>query len=292
MDWDDVRLFLGVARGGGLSGAARALRRDPATLGRRIARLESDLGVTLFVKGPGGYRLTEEGSRLMVHAEEAEAAIRSAEDEVRGGLSGAIRIGAPDGCATYLLPPVTAALTAENPDLQIEIVALPRVFDLNRREVDMAIAVSRPSSGRLTVQRIADYHLSLAAHVDYLARHPIAGPGDLERARIIGYVPDMIFDRELDYLGEVGLTRVDLASSSVTVQAAWIARGSGLGIVHDFMLGHMTGVRRVLPDEIRLTRSYWLLRPQGDARAPGLDRFAAELVAGVREEILRAEGSA
>ncbi len=289
MHWDDMRVFLGVARRGGLSAAAQALRLDPATLGRRIARLEADLGVALFIKGPTGYRLSEEGARLMDHAERAEGALRAAETEVRGPLSGAIRIGAPDGCATFLLPQVTAALARENPDLEIEIVALPRLFDLNRREVDMAISVSRPAAGRITVQKISDYRLSLAAHRDYLARHPpITAIRDLRGHRIVGYVPDMIFDRELDYLGRIGIDRVHLASSSVAVQARWIAQGAGIGIVHDFTLPHSPGVVRVLPEEVALTRTFWLLRPAEEGRAARLDGAAAALATGLRAEIAEA----
>ncbi len=290
MHWDDMRLFLGVARGGGLTSAARALRLDPATLGRRIARLEADLGARLFVKGPTGYRPTEEGARLLDHAERAETAFRAAETELRGALSGAVRIGAPDGCATYLLPQVTASLARDNPDLEIEVVALPRIFDLNRREVDMAIAVSRPTAGRITVQKISDYRLSLAAHRDYLAAAPqLRSVADLRDHRIVGYVPDMIFDRELDYLGGIGVDRVDLASSAVAVQARWIAQGAGVGIVHDFTLPHSPGVVRLLPDEVSLTRTFWLLRPAGDVRAARLDSVARALVAGLRAEIACAE---
>ena len=291
MNWDDMRVFLSVARAGGLTGGARRLRLDPATLGRRVARLELDLNVALFVKGPQGYRLTEDGAKLFDHAERAEAAFRAAKAEVKGSLTGAVRIGAPEGCATYLLPQVTAAMAAENPGLEIEIVALPRVFDLNRREVDMAIAVSRPSAGRIAAQRIAEYRLSLAAHADYLRDHPVTDAETLSAHRIVGYVPDMIHDRELDYLGEIGVERVDLASSSVVVQAEWIARGEGVGIVHDFMLSRLSGVRRALSDTVSLTRTYWLLRPLDDVRAARLDAVSRALVQGLRAEIAVCEGA-
>jgi len=292
MHWDDMRFFLSVARAEGLSRAAQELRADPATLGRRVSRLEETLGVPLFVKSPAGYRLTEAGARLMDHAEAAERAMRSAEAEVSGALSGAVRIGAPDGCATYLLPQVTADLAARNPGLEIEIVALPRVFNLNRREADMAIGVSRPVSGRVTVQKIADYRLSLAAHEDYLAQHPVTDLDDLAGHRIVGYVPDMIFDPELDYLGEIGVGGVDLASSSVVVQFQWIAQALGLGIVHDFMLPQAPGVRRVMPGRFHLTRAFWLVRPEDDLRAARLDGIAAALVSGLRGEIQRREAQA
>src|SRR3712207_6387262 len=71
IDWDDMRVFLGVARARSLSGAAPGLRMDPATVGRRIARLEESLGAALFLKSPQGYALTDLGARLQARAEEA-----------------------------------------------------------------------------------------------------------------------------------------------------------------------------------------------------------------------------
>ena len=70
-NWDDIRVFLAVARAESLSAAAPGLRMDPATLGRRIARLEERLGAALFVKSPQGYALTGRGERLQVHAARA-----------------------------------------------------------------------------------------------------------------------------------------------------------------------------------------------------------------------------
>ena len=156
MDWDDLRVFLAVARSESLSGAGKRLALDPATVGRRIARLEERAGMLLFARSPQGYALTEEGARLIPHAEAAEAAAAGAAEalsqaEGAGGLAGQIRLGAPDGCANYLLPPVVAAICRANPGLEVQIVALPRVFNLSRREADMAIGVSRPQAGRLTV---------------------------------------------------------------------------------------------------------------------------------------------
>src|SRR5690606_22581802 len=119
----------------------------------------------------------------------------------------------------YALPQVCAAIAAENPDLDIQIVAQPRVVNLSRREADMAITVSPPTAGRLLVHKITDYHLHLVAAQSYLdVSPPIRGPGDLRGQRMIGYIPDMIFDAELDYLADLGVERVPLASNSVPVQ--------------------------------------------------------------------------
>lgn len=295
MDWDDLRLFLAVARAESLSGAGKVLRLDPATVGRRVARLEEALGARLFAKTPQGYALTEEGARILAHAERAEQAVMGVADELRGqgqGLTGQIRIGAPDGCANYLLPQVLARICDANPGLEVQIVALPRVFNLSKREADMAIAVSRPATGRLTVQKLADYRLSLAAAPDYLAAHPpITRLEDLGAHRIVGYIPDMIFDKELDYLSQLGVEHVPLASNSVSVQFNWLRHGAGVGVVHDFARPTAPDLARVLP-EVSLNRAFWLIRHADDGRVARLNRFADQLASEFRKEVLRLEAAA
>ncbi|MDT8327495.1 MAG: LysR family transcriptional regulator [Roseovarius sp.] len=291
--WDDIKIFLAVARAESLSGAGRMLKVDPATVGRRIARLEDTLGAPLFAKSPNGYVLSEAGQRLMAHAMRAETAMEDAAEELAGtagGMTGQIRVGAPDGCANFLLPQVCAAIALENPDLEIQIVALPRVFNLTRREADMVIAVSPPTAGRLSVQKITDYRLHLAASVKYLRQHPpIETLQDLEGHRMVGYIQDMIFDKELDYLSQAGVERVNLASNSVSVQLNWVRQGGGIGVLHDFSLPWTRGVQKVLADKLSLTRSFYLVRHADDRRLERQNRFAGALVAGIRQEVAQLE---
>ena len=297
--WDDVRLFLAVARAETLSAAAKAVRKDAATLGRRIARLEQALDVVLFRKSPQGYALTEAGVQLLDRAEAAEVAMRAATEGITAsdasdtGLTGQVRIGAPDGCANYVLPQVCAQLGADHPNLDIQIVALPRVFNLSRREADLAIGVSAPTAGQLTVQRITDYHLHFAASAAYLENAPpLTSMADLGGHRIVGYIPDMIFDRELDYLADAGVARVALASNSVAVQLNLLRQGGGVGVVHDFALPFAPGLARVLVHEMSLTRSFFLIRHQSDRRDRRLNQFAELLVQGLRAEVAALEEKA
>jgi DNA-binding transcriptional LysR family regulator len=221
-------------------------------------------------------------------AAEAEHHLGQAMDEGLGasdGLTGQIRIGAPDGAANYLLPQVCAAIQAENPDLEVQILALPRVVNLSRREADMAIVVSPPAAGRLTVQKITDYQLHLAMRSD--------GPlltklEQLRTQRIVGYISDMIFDKELDYLGEAGVTGVQLASNSVAVQLQMI-RQAGVGIVHDFALPFAPELRQILVDKVALTRAFYLVRHTSDRNSDRLSRFAAALRKGMQDEVARLE---
>ena len=291
--WDDLKCFLAVARAESLSGAGQVLRLDPATVGRRIARLEREMGALLFTRSPQGYVLTAEGQRLQAHVARAEAAMAEGAEAVAGQgarLTGQIRLGAPDGAANFLLPQVCAGIVEAHPDLDVQIVALPRVFNLSRREADMAIGVSRPAAGRLNVTKLTDYRLHLAASQQYLRAHGAVNKlSDLKGHRMIGYIPDMIFDAELDYLSELGVERVNLASNSVSVQFNWVRQGGGLGVVHDFALPSARGVRKVLAHDISLTRSFYLIRHADDARVERLNRFAALLSEGVAREVARLE---
>ncbi len=93
-NWDDIRVFLAVARADGLTGAAGQLKMDPSTVGRRIARLEQELGASLFVKSPLGYALTDLGERMRDKAVAAERHLARAMDEGQGAseaLTGQIR---------------------------------------------------------------------------------------------------------------------------------------------------------------------------------------------------------
>jgi DNA-binding transcriptional LysR family regulator len=289
MNWDDLRIFLSVAREESLTGAAKALRLDAATVGRRVARLERDAESVLFVKSPQGYVLNSAGERLLAHAENMEQTMNGVTSEVRGqdaGLTGTIRLGAPDGCATFLLPSVISDIVKKNQGLEVQIVALPRVFNLSKREADLAIGVSRPQNARLRIQKIADYRLHLAASKDYLAGYgPIADKAALKDHSVIGYIPDMIFDRELDYLAELGLTQVNLASNLVSVQLGFLKAGAGIGVVHDFALNDAPELQRILPQNIELKRTFWLVRHADDARVERLNRFAAALVEGMRRQL-------
>ena len=290
MNWDDMRVFLAVARAEGLTAAAPVLKMDPATLGRRVARLETAIGAALFVKSPQGYALTDLGVQMRDRAAEAEVAFSLAVDAGQGAatLSGQIRIGAPDGAANFLLPQVCADIQRANSNLEVQILALPRVVNLSRREADMAITVSPPAAGRLTVQKVTDYQLHLATRRD---ASPVRSLADIKGRAVVGYIPDMIFDKELDYLGDMGQAGVQLASNSVAVQMQMLRR-SGIGIVHDFALPSVPELTRVLTDDVALLRSFYLVRHTSDRQSERLSRFATALMAGLKTQVATLEAAA
>ena len=148
---------------------------------------------------------------------------------------------------------------------------------------------TRAEAGRLTVQKLTDYRLHLAASRDYLARHPVEGTEDLIHHAFVGYIPDLIFDKELDYLTEIGAPPVTYSSNSVSVQLNFLRQGAGLGVVHDFALPAAPDLVRVLPDRISLQRAFWLIRHADDGRVERLSRFAEALIRESRAEMARLE---
>ena len=202
-------------------------------------------------------------------------------------LSGTVRIGAPDGVSNYLLVDACDALCRDNPDLQVQVVALPRMFSLSKREADLAITVSPPSAGRLTVRKIADYRLHLYAHADLIAGlGPVGDLADLRGVRGIGYVSDMVFDRELDYYALLGREAdPSLTSNSLMVQLNWCRRGFGVCILPDFVARAHGELTAVLADDIRLTRAFYLVRHEDDARVARINRMAEVVVDWMRQSL-------
>ncbi|HRE90075.1 MAG TPA: LysR family transcriptional regulator [Myxococcota bacterium] len=93
-----MRLFLAVARSGTLTAAAEVLNVSAATLHRRLAAFEEELGAALFERGPRGHQLTHVGAALLPRAEEVEEAVLAANRTVIGHdqqASGDVRIAMP-----------------------------------------------------------------------------------------------------------------------------------------------------------------------------------------------------
>lgn len=263
MNWDDVRIFLAVARAGQILGAARRLELNHATVSRRIAALERALGAKLFRRLTTGSELTSEGARFLAAAERIEADMISARADIAGEsdeVAGAVRIGAPDGFGVAFLAPRLGALTARHPELTIQLVPVPRSFSLSRREADIAITVERPTEGRLVAAKLVDYTLSLYASRAYIEQHGMpATREEISRHRLVGYVSDLVISPSLDYGSEMlpGL-EAHFAVSSSLGQVEAVRAGAGVGILHSFIArahDDLVPVTAVAP----IRRAYWLV---------------------------------
>ncbi len=264
LDWDDLRFFLAVARAGTISLAGRRVGADHATVSRRISSLEAALGMQLFERNPRGYNLTQYGETLlgMAGAIEAEAVrIQEAAEGQTGGLSGGLRISTLEGFGNFFLAPRIGALAAAHPRLAIEMITIQQIVALSRREADIAITLAPPLTGNLVHERLTDYRLYVYGSREYVAAaEPIRTREDLGDHPFIGYVEDLIFTRALDYLSEIRpRLRARLQNSSLQAQLAATVAGFGLCILPAFVARTAPNLIAVLPDEVSLQRSYWMV---------------------------------
>ena len=260
MNWDDIRIFLQVARQGQILGAAKSLGLNHATVARRLTALEESMGSKLVSRRTNGTELTLAGQRLLAHAEAMEAATLSAREasQVDSEVAGTVRIGAPDGFGVGFLAGRLAELADRHPGLRLELVPVPRAFSLSRREADIAVTLERPQQGRLVSRKLVDYRLGLFASRSYLTAHGMPESLDaLETHRLVGYVDDLIYSASLDYTDAyLRNWRSSLAVSSALGQIEAVRAGAGIGILHYFMAQRDDELVPVLPQHL-LSRSYW-----------------------------------
>jgi DNA-binding transcriptional LysR family regulator len=263
MNWDDLRIFLAIARAGQILGAARRLGLNHATVSRRLTALEEALSIKLFHRQTNGCELTESGERFLEIAERVERemnGVRSAVADDSETVTGTVRIGAPDGFGVAFLAPRLAALTARNPDLSVQLVPVPRSFSLSRHEADIAITVDRPREGRLVARKLVDYTLALYASRDYANSAGLPETREaLNSHALVGYVGDLVIDPTLDYANEFSHqwnARFQISSALGQVEA--VRAGAGIGILHSFIARSFDDLVPV-PCCPAIRRAYWLV---------------------------------
>ncbi|SIP97186.1 transcriptional regulator, LysR family [Paracoccus thiocyanatus] len=260
--WDDLQFFLAVVREGQLSRAARHLGTSHVTVSRRIDRLERALNCRLFERNPRGYEPTPAGQRLIEAAERMEeaAGLIPLDQAAAPGQARPLRLAMPEGFGSLFSTHLLADFTRRFPLIALELVTMPQVLSLSRREADISITLDPVTSGPYRSERLADYTLHLYATRPLLRSLPaIAGPQDLPHLRFIGYIEEMIFAPGLDYLGEIHpAIRASVKSSSIFNQLAAVRSGLGIGVLPWYIAAKYPELQIVLPERVRLTRSYWL----------------------------------
>ena len=294
MDWDNLRYFLELARAGTLVGAARRLGVDHTTVARRIQALEKQVDQALFAREAGGHRLTEAGRALMPQVEAMEAAFLAVEHAAPGasqGLHGLVRVGTTEGFGNLVLAPQLARFAQSHPGLVVDLLALPRLVHLSRREADIVISLERPARGAVLVVKLTDYVLRLYATREYLAQHPpILAPEDLRGHTFISYVDDLLFSKELQILDELHRpARFALRSTSILAQYEAARIGAGLAVLPAFVAVQDPALVPVLPVQARFTRTFWMSMPAENkhvARMQATWAFVREAVAAQQAVLL------
>ena len=268
MDWDNLRYFLEVARVGTLAAAARRTGVEHTTVARRIQALEKQMGTPLFSREAAGHKLTEAGRQLLPAVEAMETAVLGVERAApshlsASGLSGLVRVGATEGFGTMILAPQLADFTRKHPGLSIDLLALPRLLHLSRREADIVISLERPTRGSVIVTKLAEYTLCLYGQREYLARKPlVAKREDLRHHAFVNYVDDLLFTKELQFIDQLHQPeRFAFRSTSITAQYEAVRTGAGLAVLPAFLADRDPILSRVLPQEAAFTRTFWMSMP-------------------------------
>jgi molybdate transport repressor ModE-like protein len=263
-DWNDLRIFLEVARAGTASAAARRLSVDYTTVARRIRALEEAMGALLFDKSRStGFTLTQDGQHLVSHAEAMEGAMQAACEQVSGtgsALSGLVRIGCTEAFGSYFVIPQMVAFQQQYPNITIDVLPVPHFISLSRREADIAITLERPARGPYVCSKLCDYKLSLYATPEYLSQHPpIQKREDLNGHRFINYVPDLAFSAQLLYLDEaLPNAHSPLRSTSVLAQHQAALQGQALAFLPDFIVADDKRLVPVLAKDLSVIRQFWM----------------------------------
>ncbi len=254
LDWNDLRYFLAVCRAGTLVGAARSLRVRHSTVGRRVDALEAALGVSLFMRAPDGFVLTEAGTNIVPLAEEAERAVFSVERRVAGGdkrVDGVVRVATSEAFSSYLVRHLSE-LQAQHPTLIVEVLSSNATHDLARGEADIAIRLVETTQPVLICKRVCNAGWSLYASKSYLARSGTPGtPSDLGSHDIIGFdetmarIPGAVWLREHN----VGARIVIRCNSLVSALNACTG-GMGVAVIPCFLAEAEPSLRRLTEEVI------------------------------------------
>ncbi len=232
MDLADVALFRTITLTGSLSAAARQMGTTPMLVSRRLAALEAELGARLFHRTTRSMSLTPEGEVFLPHAvallEARDSAVESV-SSARSGLSGVLKVTAPNVIGHAVVVPLAAKMIADNPALRIDLTLSDSVMDVASVGLDVAVRVAQMKPSDVIATRLADNPYTVCASPAYIARFgaPVT-TGDLMGHCCIKLhaMDTWPFKRG----GEVDRLRVSGPFSANTVDAVRAACIAGVGI--------------------------------------------------------------
>lgn len=263
LDWNDVSIFLALARHGNLSEAARFMGVNHTTVGRRIRALEDHLNRRLFKRTRLGFLLTEAGHSLLRHAEGMEEHAHSialefnSESAAPGGV---VRLATMEALGSLYLAPQMATLYAQQPSVRIELVTASHWINLSKREADILISFPKPQGRRISVEKIGEFALHLYATPGYLkAAGAPRTIDDLKQHRLIDYIDELVQISAVRWLSDmIQEPPADFRSTSLVAQYHAAAAGLGVAMLPTFVAGRDKRLVRVLEDTVVVKRDFWL----------------------------------
>lgn len=271
-DWDDLRLFLAVARSGTLSGAARTLGVNHSTVFRRIGAFEEALGVRLFERQPNGYLLTPAGEEMQAGALRVEEEIAGLSRKVTGQdlrLSGTVRVTTIDMLAFGLLPRHLAGFRKAYPGIEIELIVGNATLNLSRREADVALRVGNEPPESLVGRRAGRLMFAVYGSADYCSENT---EPDLARHDWIGFDAEhaALVHRFSSFLPDV---KPAMRANSVAAAVAATKAGLGLGPLPCSIADLEPDLVRVAPLPDNFTLDLWLLTHEDLRRTARIRAF-------------------
>lgn len=252
-DWNRARAFLATVEEGSLSAAARALGQTQPTVGRQVATLEQELGVTLFERVANRLELTETGTVLLEHVRAMNDAASQLSLVATGqstSVDGLVRIAASETLAAFILPPVVTELRRRHPGIEIDIVASLESSDLRRREADIALRNYRSTDPELIARKLRDSTASLYAAPSYLDQiGRSSSPAELSPdAEIFAFERGELMLRGLNAAGfALAHRNFPVRTDDHLVQWELCKRGVGICIMMDEVGQHEPAVERLFP---------------------------------------------
>lgn len=281
-DWENLRYFAALARSGTLLGAARLLGVEHATVARRVAGLEAQMGVKLVDRRGRRILLTAEGERVARLADrmsEDALAIERVRLAAGAPLAGDVRISAPPAFAAARLVEPLVRLRQKHPDINVIIVGETRYASLDRREADIAVRMTRPEQGDLTVTKLLEVTFGFYASPAYLACAPE------EDWSFIAYDETMTTSPQHQRLLAVANgRRVTVRASTLEFQVATARAGGGVAFFPSFMLAGVDDLVEVIREPVPLKREVWLV-VHSDIRNVPIIRAVMDALKGLEPEL-------
>jgi DNA-binding transcriptional LysR family regulator len=255
-DWENLKSFAALARSGTLSGAARLLAVEHATVARRIAALEEELSLRLVDRRGRRVLLTSAGKRVagLVGAMDAQAqAIERTATGERTDTAGEVTVSATPVLAATMLAEPIVDLRRSHPGLIIRILGETRYSSLDRREADIAVRLSRPAEGNLTASKVGVVTFHLYGSRAYLDTTNAADWSFIGYDEALEGAPQQAEVRRL-----AAGNPLALRSSTLELQLALVRTGGGVAALPDFVAAGDPVLSRARRDKI-VEREVWLV---------------------------------
>jgi DNA-binding transcriptional LysR family regulator len=251
MNWDDLRIIAAVRDEGTYAGASARLRIDETTVGRRLARIQRDLGVPLFEAVDGFRRPTRHCEAVLEHVG-AMAAHVAAIDRIRQsepGPVGRLRIASTNAVAEELLAPHTAAFLRDHPGLTLEFLTASGNVKFSRWQADLAIRLRKPDKGDFTISRLGDVRLYYFEPVDRVAGEPI----------VCVYPDELDTTPEAQFLRARRLKNLRCVTDNVRVIRSLIQSHQAVGVLPEHSARDLLADRALRATLLAKRRDVWLL---------------------------------